>query len=278
MTSLRAFTRPEITVTKRKKKYGLLLYKQETMASRDLSNLELTVQKTVPNCTLIKLEDADEGLKVLMLKPIEFVIIDPSLLNDVTLSVEYAFECKKRRKCPVLFFTYEENNLIETYRDKMSLYDEMDDYLTFPLDYNELQRRLQRIIHVESRSSKRFSIGEKVGVLKANVWKVYEGTLTDLSLAGFGLRIQQDFHFHRLEQVRIQIPLSPFGIFHKLYGEFLSLAGRVRRLSIDGRTLGCSFEHLTSLQQDCLVLILETYARLSEQKNGPKAANVKNTK
>jgi hypothetical protein len=102
--------------------------------------------------------------------------------------------------------------------------------------------------------------------------------LVDMSLVGFGVLVKQEPLLTRGEQVRIHVPLPPFGLFHPQYGEVLKLAGRVRRMSIDGHRLGCSLEHVTAMQLDCLTRLLELVvrknrlARLQVQKPAKEAS------
>jgi hypothetical protein len=247
--------------SRRKKRYILHLVHPKFASDVDIRVVTRAVGSACPEHTLIRLEDPDEAIKVLLLKNIELIVIDHSFFQDDVLAIEYGLEIKKRKKCPLFFTTRNENNLIREYRDRMSLYEEMDDYLVTPLDAVELSRKLRRAGALESRAAKRFSLNEDVNLLRVNDDSNARVRLVDLSLVGFGIELTVEPLMTRLEQIRIQVPLPSFGIFHPQYGEFLKLSGRVRRVSIDGRRVGCSFEHLTPMQSDCLTRLLEQVAR-----------------
>lgn len=247
--------------SRRKKRYILHLVHPRFASDADVRVAVRAVASACPEHTLIRLEDPDEAIKVLLLKNIELILLDHSFFQDDVLAVEYGLEIKKRKKCPLFFTTRSEQNLIREYRDRMSLYEEMDDYLLSPLDPVELARKLRRFGSVESRAAKRFAMNEEVLLLRVNDDSQVRARLVDLSLVGFGIELKVEPLMSRMEQVRIQVPLPSFGIFHPQYGEILKLSGRIRRMSIDGRRVGCSLEHLTPMQSDCLTRLLEQVAR-----------------
>ena len=90
---------------KKKKKYILFLSAKESSSSRDTKALEKAFESLSKDLVTIKLHQPEEGLKVLMLKTIDIIVIDYSLFQDEVTSVEFAVELKKRRKSPVLFVT-----------------------------------------------------------------------------------------------------------------------------------------------------------------------------
>ena len=246
---------------RKKKRYVLHLLKSLNASSKEIKVVVKAVVAAMPDHTLIRLDDPDEVLKVVLLKNIELVILDTSFLGEESLSVEFASEIKKRKKVPILFTTKNENKLIAEYRAKMHLYEEVDDYLVTPVDGGELFRKLQKVSLIDSRAAKRFAIGSKAKVLKIDDGTVTQGKLTDLSLVGFHVEFERNFVLERNAQIKIEIPLVPFHIFHPQYGDWLGLAGRVRRVAIHGSSVGCSFEHLTPMQSDCLSRLLEQVAR-----------------
>lgn len=251
---------------RRKKRYVLLLLSSKGADARDIRTIERAVQVNLPEHTLIRLEDPEEGLKVLLVKNVEHVIIDVSFFNDDALSIEYGLEAKKRKKVPIFFVAKNESTLIGEYRRLMFMYEELDDYVLAPVDFVEIGRKLKRAVTMDARAARRFSVNQPVRIERIDASsKECVGTLVDVSLVGFGLDVDTEGMFRRGEQVRVWIPLSAFGIFHPQYGEFLKVAGKVRRLSIDGKNVGCSVEHLTPMQNDCLAALLEQVARRIRQ-------------
>lgn len=260
--------------SKQKKRYVLFLYSSKRANENDLRTLERGVMLALPGHTLIRLEDADEALKLIIIKNVELIVLDDSFLPNQTLLIDYANEAKKRKKCPLLFLTKDEQSLILNYRQKMHLYEELDDYLSVPLDALETARRLKRIENMRGRAAKRFDTqNAPMRCTRLERDRVYKGHLVDLSLVGFGLAIEEDEElFRRGEQIQIHIPLTAFGLFHPHYGDFLRLSGRVRRVSIDGRKVGCSIEHLTPMQQECLTTILDKLAKRNKRRAPAKPA------
>jgi hypothetical protein len=259
--------------SRRKKRYVLHLAKAAETSEADRRVITRVVGQAMNEHTLIRLEDPDEALKVLLLKNVELIVVDHTFFGDDVLAVEYGLEIKKRKKCHVFFTTRNEGRLIGEYRSRMSLYEEMDDYLVSPLDPVELSRKLKRASVLESRAAKRFPVDESVSLERVDNGLATMARLVDVSLVGFGIETSIEPILWRGEQVRIHVALPPFGIFHPQYGEILKLAGRVRRVSIAGARAGCSLEHLTPMQSDCLTRLLEQVARrnrLARMQEAPK--------
>lgn len=243
------------------KRYVLLLQRSRLISEQELRLISKAAEHALPGYTLIRLDDPTEGLKVLNVKNVEVVVIHHTLLGSDTELVDFAKELKERKKLTVLFVTKNERELIQAYREKMSLYEELDDYVNSPPDPTELFKKLQKAGAVEARAAKRFTVDIPVKVVRVDSLEEVTAELDDLSLVGCGLTFLSDFGLRRDEQLRIQLPLSVFGIFHPQYGDFLKLALRIRRLSIRGQSVGCSIEHLTPMQHDCLVNLLEDISR-----------------
>lgn len=246
---------------KQKKRYVLLLFSSKRALDADIRTIERAVTMALPQHTLIRLEDPDEALKLLIIKNVELIILDHSFLPDEQVAMEYALESKKRKKCPIFFISRDEQKLIAQYRQTLHLYEELDDYLLTPIDAVEMARRLKRIEHTKGRSAKRFAADASIKCFRLDSQTPYTGMLTDLSLVGFALSLDENQVFMRNEQIQIHIHLPAFHLFHRHYGDFLKLAGKVRRVSIDGRKIGCSIEHITPMQQECLSQILEILAK-----------------
>ncbi|MBM3382539.1 MAG: PilZ domain-containing protein [Betaproteobacteria bacterium] len=245
----------------RTKKYVLLLQKSRYMAEQEVRVISKAVEHALSGYIQIRLDDPAEGLKVLNVKNVEVVILHYSLMSNEADLVDLAKQLKERKKVTVLFVTNNERALIDAYREKMSLYEELDDFVAAPIDPAELYRKLQKSGSVEARAAKRFSIDVPVKLTRVDNLEEVDATLADLSLVGAGLDVRSDTPMRRDEQLRVQIPLYPFGIFHPQYGDFLKLSLRLRRIAIKGDNIGCSIEHLTPMQHDCLVNLLEDVSR-----------------
>ncbi|MEN9809977.1 MAG: hypothetical protein RLZZ488_1544 [Pseudomonadota bacterium] len=243
------------------KRYVLLLQRTRIMSEQETKLIMKAVEHGLPGYSVIRLDDPNEGLKVLNVKNVEIVIIHHTLVGSDAEMVELAKELKERKKVTVLFMTKNERDLIHAYREKMALYEEMDDYVGSPPDPTELFKKLQKAGTVEARAAKRFVVDVPVNVVRVDSLERQAAMLDDLSLVGCGLTFEQDYGFRKDEQIRVQLPIVNFGIFHPQYGDFLKLSLKVRRLSIRGQSIGCSIEHLTPMQHDCLVNLLEDIAR-----------------
>lgn len=243
------------------KRYVLLLQRTRLMPEQECKLIMKAVEHGLPSFSMIRLDDPKEGLKVVQVKNVEVVVIHHSLLGTEAELVELAKNLKDRKKVTVIFIAKNERELIQAYRENMALYEEMDDYVTSPPDPAELFRKLQKAGTVEARAAKRFSVDVPVKVTRMESLQQIDAELDDLSLVGCGLSFDSNHGIRRDEQLRVQLPLFMFGIFHPQYGDYLKIALKVRRLSIRGQALGCSIEHLTPLQHDCLVDLLEDIAR-----------------
>lgn len=245
----------------RTKKYILFLQKSRFVSETDARLMSKATEHALPNYISIRLDDPGEGLKVLSVKNVEIVVLHHSLMSKTEELVGLAKRLKERKKVTIIFVTNNEQELIETYRSDMALYEELDDFVALPLDPAEMFRKLQKLGNVEGRAAKRFSVDLPVKVRKVEDDNTFDMTLADLSLVGCGLDVDSSLKIQRGQQMRIQIPLQRSGIFHPQYADYLPLSLRVRRVSIRGDNLGCSIEHLTPMQHDCLVGLLEEISK-----------------
>lgn len=258
---------------KKKKRYILFLYTMSPEREERINIIAKAIQRTLKGYVLVRFDDPDEGLKALIVKNVEIVIIDSSLFKNDVISVDYAIECKKRKKCPILFIASDPLKLIHEYREKLFIYEEFDNYFSEPLDMAEFSKKLYQLGASKGRVAKRFNINVPLKLFRLNNGKQYSVTLTDISLVGFGIYHANEDIFSQDEQVQIKIPLVPFKLFHPQYGEFLPISGRLRRVSINGDTMGFSIEHLTPLQIEALFEILSVInyrTRLSRLSEKPK--------
>ena len=83
---------------KKKKKYVLFLYTFTREEENKLKAIERTIQLTLKDYILVRLEEPDEALKAIIVKNIEIIIIDYSLFDDDATAVEFDYECKKRKR------------------------------------------------------------------------------------------------------------------------------------------------------------------------------------
>ncbi|BBH51904.1 PilZ domain-containing protein [Fluviispira sanaruensis] len=246
---------------KKKKKYILFLFSLKKEDETRIRTIEKAIQTAVSDFIMIRFEDPNEGLKALLVKNIEIVFIDSSLFNDDKTSIDFAVECKKRKKCPIFFIAKDDKALIQEYREKLYLYEEFDDYFHEPIDFVEICKKLKRAAATLGRRARRFSIGLPIKIFRLNSNEELIVMLSDISLVGFGIILKDDEIFRKNEQVKITVPLAEFKIFHPQYGEFLPISGKVRRISIDGKRVGCSIEHITQMQLELLMNILELVTR-----------------
>jgi hypothetical protein len=247
---------------KKQRHYVLVMFSLRKAESiRELHVIEKLLGKNFPDLGILKLEDPEEGLKVLLLKQVDLIILEWNFLSDNALAVEFARECKQRVKCPVLFLTKSETDLISNYRKQMALYEELDDYAGFPTEPVDVVRKMRKMVQTEGRAAKRFSVEVPMEILRLHDEGKFTGKLVDMSLVGFAISLESTEGLANLAQIRVSIPLRWFGIFHPQYGDYIKFSGRIRRISIEGRRLGCSFEHLTALQMDCLTRMLEYLAK-----------------
>ena len=243
---------------KKKKKYALFLYETSAANMNDFKLLDKAVVNALPEYLIIRLRDPDEALKVLLLKNIDIIIIDSSFFNNDIITIEYALEIKKHKNSCIFFVPGNEKILIKEYQKKMFAYQEKDDYFINPVDPKFVAQKLRFAASQRGRSNKRFLVSEKAAVLRFDIDEEVEVTLTDISLSGIGLSVDNSIAFQRNEQIKINIPLAPFGIFHRYYGQFLKLSGKVQRVSLAGNQIGCSLEHLTPLQTESLMTVIES--------------------
>lgn len=246
---------------KKKKRYVLYLFKLTREDETRIRTIEKAIQNALNEHILVRFEDPNEALKALLVKNIEIIFIDYSLFNDDNISIDFGVECKKRKKCPLFFVAKNEEELVKRYREKLSLYEEFDDYFKEPIDFIEISRKIKRASATIGRRAKRFSLGIPIKVYRLNSDTYEDVILNDISLVGFSISIKNEHFFKTNEQIKIKVPLQDFNLFHAQYGDFLPVSGKVRRISINGKIIGCSLEHATPMQIEVLMNLLEKVTR-----------------
>jgi hypothetical protein len=260
---------------RKKKRYLLLLQDANRRADADLKTFDKVVQTHFKDHVLVRMEDPDEALRLIVIKNIDLVVMDSFFIEDMAMRVEYAAEIKKRKKIPILFFCESEEKLIKEYRTHMGLYEELDDYVATPVEFVDLAKRSKRMLAGDGRKAKRFQIGSPIEVQALDAPSPIPAVLSDLSLVGAGITWTSEEKMERGTQIRMTIPLRKFGLFHPRCGDFIAFSARVMRVSIDGRTLGCALLHLTELQAEVLNTLLEKVSkkrRIFERANVPVVA------
>ncbi len=159
--------------------------------------------------------------------------------------------------CPFLFLTKNPTLLVKYYEKYLFAYEEVDDYVSCPIDKIETNKKIQFILKGENRQAKRFKWETPIKVCLLNEDVKFTTELVDLSVVGFSFQIHPEFPINLKDQLEVKIPLSGFGIFHPELGEVLRLSGRVKRFSIAGKNVGCSIEHGTSTQKHLILDILQ---------------------
>ena len=92
-----------------------------------------------------------------------------------------------------------------------------------------------------------------------------EVEISDLSLMSFACFLPNDLTLKKGSQLTISIPLYRFKYFHRQFGEYLKLAGKVRRVSLNGKQVGCSIEHITPLKLEALMVVIEQISVASKK-------------
>ena len=131
---------------RKKKRYLLLLQAQNAGTESDIKTFERVVQTHFREHVLVRMEDPDEALRLILIKNVDLIVIDSAFIEDIGTRVEYAAELKKRKKVPILFFCENENRLLEEYRIHMQLYEELDDYAATPVEFVDLTKRAKRML------------------------------------------------------------------------------------------------------------------------------------
>lgn len=246
---------------KKKKRYVLYLFKLTREDETRIRTIEKAIQNALSEHILVRFEDPNEALKALLVKNIEIIFIDYSLFDDDNITIDFGVECKKRKKCPLFFVAKNEEELVKRYREKLSLYEEFDDYFKDPIDFIEISRKIKRAATTIGRRARRFSLGIPIKVYRLNSDSYEDVILNDISLVGFSLSITNDHFFKTNEQIKIKVPINEFNLFHPQYGDFLPISGKVRRISINGKNIGCSIEYTTPMQFEVLMNLLEKVTR-----------------
>lgn len=249
------------------KKHAIFLYNESLLYEPEFQALDKAVFQGLSHFVLVKTKDPDDVIKAFHLRPIKILILDNSLFQSDALAVDFALELKKiNHECKIIFVPIHEDELLQCYRNKLFAYEENDDYIPMPADVNIISKRLRDFSQKESRTTKRFSLrnfNAQMEIIESGEKRDVQ--VSDLSLMSFACLLPEGLTLKKGTQLTINIPLYHFKYFHRQFGEFLKLAGKVQRVSLDGKQVGCSIEHITPLRLEALMVVIEQLSVVSKK-------------
>ena len=178
---------------------------------------------------------------------------DPIELMQLILSLK-----RKRHTevIPVLFLTRNPQRLVEAYHTHLLEYNESDEFIYYPgISKQQIFSRIKNGVETKNkRRSRRYKIDKPVSFYHLEQDKTIPARFLDLSVHGALLKAESECLFKIGDQLRVNIPVGSLLTGEK--GDFLKLAGKVRRVYISGSMAGVSFEYLSESQIYCLTKFL----------------------
>lgn len=222
------------------------------------SSIKKFFESQHPDVNLIIVESTDELVKFAS-KNVVLILIDDELAerSKTLASVRFMKEQKTDGPLPSLFFTKNPAALIAEYQSQLSLWHEVDDYLSISdMPRHALFARIKSgVENRNQRRARRFKTNIPVmfQILESGEHK-FSGEIIDFSL--HGALISCDAAGHRFtlkDQLVVHFPVSQF---LKGHTDIMRVSGRVRRVLISGNKAGISWEHLSDIKAALLTQML----------------------
>jgi len=210
----------------------------------------------IPDTKITVCNSFDEVKKHYMLKKSVLLLVNYDIMEDRTRLFNFLIHLKEMKNIPFIFFAASPEELVLKYRENLFIYQEADDFITFPLTLPIFKQKISKALSGRYRKTKRFSLDDAVMYsLPMQTEEKFEGSIMDLSLEGFYLKTKKEV-FKSSDQIQLHIPLSKYNLFNIKYGEILKVAGQVKRVNISGNEAGCEIVHLEESQKIVLINII----------------------
>jgi len=210
----------------------------------------------IPDTKITVCNSFEDVKKHYMLKKSVLLLVNYDIIEDRTKLFDFLIHLKELKNIPFIFFATSPEELVLKYRENLFIYQEADDFVTFPLTLPILKQKISKALSGRFRKTKRFNLFDAVMYsLPMQAEEKFEGSIMDLSLEGFYLRTRKEV-FKSSDQIQLHIPLSKYGLFNIKYGEILKVAGQVKRVNISGNEAGCEIVHLEEAQKMVLINII----------------------
>lgn len=238
-----------LAAARKKRRTFVIMAMGEIFDEELAGGIEGFVKNNYPNHS-IALPKNEQELRRMFNRNIVLMIVDDEFM-DMEGLLKVVLDMKQRKQeavVPVLFLTRHPERLVEEYRKVLVAYHESDEYIAYkgmatPLIMAKIKNALE---HGNRRRSRRYKTDIDVTFESLSRKGAHKGLLVDLSVHGALLRADGLEGFHVGEQLALFIPTGD--ALRKEVGEFIRLAGRVRRVFINGGEVGLSFDHLSERQ------------------------------
>ena len=179
------------------------------------------------------------------------MMIDDSF-NGINGNIDVVRAIKERagsEAAPIIFFTQDRDALILEYNRRLKFYQESDSYIEYSnLNKAQIFDRIDRVLMTMNtgRKSRRYRVNMEIEFGLFGVERKMPVRLIDLSMHGAQIEFAEPQEYHPGQQLRVRVPLTRNG--YQQSGEFLLLSGKFRRVFLNGRRFGVSWEHLSAKQ------------------------------
>lgn len=216
------------------------------------------VKTAYPKCSIATPQSPDEFVRQFT-RNIVLAIIDDNFVGlENTLELVKAMKKKKSdAPVPVLFMTREPDKLISGYRDKLALWQEVDEYVVpAAVSRAYLFAKIKSGIDDRyRRKSRRYKVQFPVmyTILDSGD-KKFRGTIVDMSVHGALLKTEDEHTFTVRDQLTVHMP---YGMFvPETESDIMRISAKVRRIFIAGDRAGVSWEHMSDIKVEQLSRML----------------------
>ncbi len=234
----------------RKKRKSFVLFALGEMFDEELAaGLEGYIKTNYPVMS-VALPKNEAELRRMFNRNITLLVVDDEFMPiDQLLQVVLAIKQRRQEAVvPVLFLTRHAENLVNSYQKVLSAFHESDEYVEYKGTASaEIMARLKYALESQNRRrSRRYVMDLDIVYENLSRKGTHKGVLVDLSIHGALIRAAEPTVFKIGEQIKMQIPTGE--VLREDVGEFFRIAGRVKRVFINGDEAGLSFDYISEKQ------------------------------
>jgi hypothetical protein len=238
------------SVNKRKRKSYIILAFGDKADPAIVAAVQAHIKTTYPQ-VMVATPRTPEEFRKQSSRDVMLIIVDDEAFGTQSATLDLVKSLKEKkfeRMPPALFLSRNPPMLIELYNSRMMQFHETDDYLsTVNMQPQQLFYRMKTLQEsVARRRSRRFRIDAQATMTFLNDSKGVPVEIIDMSVHGALIKIADKTIFKVNEQLRLNINIGFY--VRSPDGEFLAVAGRIRRVLIGGNIAGVSFEYVSERQ------------------------------
>jgi hypothetical protein len=232
---------------KKKRKSYVIFAPGSGMETETITAVEKFIKSQFPKLTFVTARNSDDVMRYASRNIVLSIFDDEFLTRQDTMRlVRKLKETKTDGPMPTLFLTKSTGDLVDSYRQELLPWHEVDEYVHYESEPRHvIFRKIKFGIESQNRRrAKRFKVDIPVHFQVLDMGDIkYSGQIRDFSIHGALISVAEGTHnFSTRDQIMVHLPLSKYV---KGAADILRISARVRRVLISGDQAGLSWEYLS---------------------------------